>query len=80
MFLPVVPHHFLSKFQKDLGIHNGAFLLAHDVVKHRDAYCTLSNKWTYAHTILDNSVIELGTAVDFEMVRDAAAISKYPSD
>lgn len=74
-FLPVAPWHILKEFQANKKIHeNNAFLLAHDVVKHPEQFKELSKNWGY-NTILDNSVIELGTAVDFNMVAEAAEIS-----
>ena len=73
IFLPVAPPHMLTKLGDD---YPGHFYLAHEVVKDAQAYRdlhtrVLASNPTGIHTILDNSVIELGGAVDLEMVSEA---------
>lgn len=72
-FLPVAPINILDQLTKRGCIDR--FYLAHDVVKskYREAYIN-SNVSPLSYTILDNSVIELGGAVNIDIVKDAQSI------
>lgn len=78
VFCPVMPIHIAKAFkdQDKIGIHH--LLLAHDVVAHAKEYAEVFGSMTapHRHIILDNSVVELGTAVDGGMVKEAADICK----
>lgn len=78
-FLPVAPAQLLTHLFQDIRIRNDAFLLAHDVAVRRAEYSALQSKWgqsPFSLTIMDNSVIELGGAVDFDMIAEACDIAK----
>ena len=76
-YLPVAPARILQALH-DRGTPKDSFLLAHEVVKNPHGYRALAKKWQSVHTltILDNSVIELGGAVDLDMVQEAAEICR----
>lgn len=77
-FAPTVPHQIYYGLQRDNTFGDYHLLLAHDVVKHPNDYGFLFNS-PLAYTrnrvvILDNSVVELGQAVDLNMILEAAKI------
>ena len=79
-FAPVCPIHVLAELyhNKDAGDYH--LPLAHDVLNHPVEYEKVFS-WIhryYSHTtvILDNSVIELGEAVNIDTIAGAAAIVK----
>jgi len=80
-FCVVAPTNILIglKVHGMLGIHH--LLLAHDVVKEENSnvYADIFEKRRWADTelvIMDNSVIETGSAVDLNMIADAIAITQ----
>lgn len=85
-FCIVAPPPILRRLEESgEGIGSAHLLLAHDVVKHANEYRELFNtskrdRWgaTLVHQnrwiILDNSVIELGNAVDIGMIQEAVEI------
>lgn len=80
-FLPVVPPNYMHKIHSECNKGTiGAFLLAHEVVKDPEAYRSVRHLWqndgsdNEVISILDNSAIELGVAVDLDMVKTAADI------
>lgn len=77
-FAPVCPVHILKQLAAEGSMGTYHLPLAHDVLEHKDEYHNLFVKSRYADfistTILDNSVIELGTAVDINVIGEAAKI------
>jgi hypothetical protein len=71
-FAPVAPAHVVQKLS-DFARGDYHLVLAHDVVKDPDTYRRVYNNWGMT-VILDNSVIELGGAVDLDMIVEAAKI------
>ena len=76
-FAPVCPIHMYSEL-KEMGpeyFGNYFLLLAHDVVKHpkeyNEVFCSDGEE---RMIITDNSVIELGTSVDSEILKEACNI------
>lgn len=83
-FLPVAPANYLQKllgsaqkFSQE-PLPPNAFLLAHEVVADPEGYAKAQECWAGKPgiRILDNSVIELGGAVDLKMVASAQEIVK----
>lgn len=74
-FATTAPVHIMQRLY-DSGHLNYSLVLAHDIVKpeNRDAYENLFLARHQDCVILDNSVIELGKAVDIDMLQDAALI------
>lgn len=74
-FAPVVPIHIAEQLSES-SLGNYHLLLAHDVVKHKQRY-----KKVYDHSnmeiIMDNSVIELGGAVDLNVILDACITTHF---
>ena len=77
----VAPTQILTELADIGGIGRNHLLLAHDIVKRQNqlVYHTLFHpdsklKLPLEQIILDNSVAELGKAVDLEMIADAAKI------
>lgn len=75
-FAPVAPIRILEQFSKQHILGEYHLLLAHDIVAselNRAAYHEVfgQRKWD-GTVILDNSVIELGTAVDLDEIATAA--------
>src|SRR5260370_27543889 len=75
-FAVVAPTNILSHLAEENKLGSTHLLLAHDVVKWPNEY-----KGIFAHAdpaydmiIMDNSVIELGGAVDLPMIREACRI------
>ena len=77
-FCPVMPIHIAKAFKDRDALSDRHLLLAHDVVKHPKEYADIFGSMTSTtrHIILDNSVVELGSAVDGGMVKEAADICK----
>ena len=76
-FAPVVPARILQEFKNHGVMGDYHLLLAHDIVKHPKEYEDLFLNDPMPKTvILDNSVIELGGAVDLAVIIEAAAIVK----
>lgn len=73
-FAPVAPYHIYQQFSVNGYIPDTVLLLAHDVVKHKDRYDeTFSDpKWNNTTIIMDNSLVELGTADAIDVVFEAA--------
>lgn len=74
IFLPVAPPRCLQYLRTSTRLD--AFYLAHEVVKAPIDYLKVGCDALPGHSILDNSVVELGGAVDFDMVSEAAHIVK----
>lgn len=74
-FAPVCPIHIAEAFQTYGILGDYHLLLAHDVIKHPDEYRKVfgERKWD-GTVILDNSVVELKTAVSLDDVLAAAEI------
>lgn len=74
----VAPVHLLERLRDYDELGGYHLLLAHDVVKHPKRYADifLNLPSNDRFVIMDNSVVELGTAVDFGMVAEATAIAK----
>lgn len=85
-FAIVAPPTILEGLDKAHLLGGSHLLLAHDIVKHPKRYEAIFStkrnasgmllEYTDRFVILDNSVIELGTAVDIQMIADAAHIVK----
>lgn len=83
-FAPVAPVHLLEAFKIYGELGNYHLLLAHDILKHKEEYSRVfdtSINAIFGSTpdrtiILDNSVIELGTAVEIETILEAAEVTK----
>lgn len=84
-FAPVCPIHILQGLacQGNYVLGDYHLPLAHDVLKHPDEYRRMfdtiiedatTDDGCYATVILDNSVIELGTAVNIDVIAEAAKI------
>jgi hypothetical protein len=75
-FCTVAPVNILQRLKEDGLFDNHHLVLAHDIVKKPKEYEALFADLNplVKFVILDNSVIELGTAVDTKMIADAAAI------
>lgn len=74
-FAPVCPTPILQGFAVAGTFPDYHLVLAHDIVKHSDAYeAMFKNRSRMVTVILDNSVIELGNAVDIGMIVEAASI------
>lgn len=79
-FLPVAPPQLYRGLIEApiTNMSHDIFLLAHEVVDDPTSYAELRHNWDrgYGFSILDNSVIELGGAVDLPMVRAAVEVSQ----
>lgn len=79
-FAPVCPVHILEGLVDDGAAGPYHLPLAHDVVEHPEAYKRVFerirevDKSAHGAVILDNSVIELGSAVSGELIARAAQI------
>lgn len=73
-FAPTVPVNILEGLVKDGEAGGYQFLLAHDVVKNPVRWKELRKNNDFDEIILDNSCIELGAAVNLEMVKEAVEI------
>lgn len=76
-FAPVAPIHIYEAMANRGYQPENILLLAHDVVKNEnlERYERLfQGKWASTHIIMDNSVIELGGAVDLGMIQEAVSI------
>lgn len=78
-FLPVAPANYLESIYEhnQVPANRHAFLLAHEVVADASSYARLKQLyWDAGHILLlDNSAIELGSAVDDQMVYEAQSIT-----
>lgn len=74
-FAPVCPPHILKYLQDNFMMGDYHLLLAHDVVQKPEQYSDIFHKDHGMTVIMDNSVIELGTAVDLHMIADAARLT-----
>ena len=72
-FAPVCPTQILRGLKADNALGNYHLLLAHDVAAKPDEYAEIFDGFD-GQIILDNSVIELGTAVDLDMIVAAAKV------
>ena len=71
-YAPVAPLPVLEALRQENKLGNYLLLLAHDVVKYKKDYAELrAGPWKNTIIILDNSVVELGTAVSREMMVEA---------
>lgn len=79
-FAPVAPGKILEQFQQKNILGDYHLLLAHDIVSNpvtEGIYQNVFGNRDWDGTIiLDNSVIELGTAVDLDVIGRAASICK----
>lgn len=74
-FCPVMPVHIAKAFKDRGELGKRHLLLAHDVVKRPKEYADVFQDLPWdKHVILDNSVVELGHAVDVGMIKEAAEI------
>lgn len=73
-FAPVAPIRILDQLAQNRQIGPYHLLLAHDIIANTEAYDIVFNKSRtgYSTIILDNSVIELGGAVDLTTIVIAA--------
>ena len=73
-FAPVCPVHIYKEFLKRDILGNYHLLLAHDILENAQAYAEVFDQVTAEDrvVILDNSIIELGTAVDIHVIAQAA--------
>lgn len=74
-FAPVCPIHIAEGLQQDNALGRYHLLLAHDILNEPERYGDLF-KNMIGTKILDNSVIELGTSVDINVIAKAAKIVK----
>lgn len=72
-FAPVAPIHILNELLNQDCLGNYHLVLAHDVVKHPAEYRSIFNE--DMTIILDNSLIELGSAADVGVVKEAYDIT-----
>lgn len=70
-FAPVVPLHIAQALEREGQLGQYHLLLAHDVVARQDEYSALYSHRDW-YIIMDNSVVELGGAVDPESIVQAA--------
>lgn len=76
-FSAVCPVHIADTLNKAGALGDYNLVLAHDVVQHKKAYeFTYGRMGSWRTTILDNSVIELGDAVNIDMIVEAAIAVK----
>jgi len=75
-FAPVCPAHIYESFAENRYIPEQVLLLAHDVVANEKKYEEVFSDpiWDNTNILMDNSVVELGEAVDANMVFEAAQI------
>lgn len=75
-FAPVAPAHILEYLFGRMISSNCQLLLAHDVAANPEAYINAYNnkRRLFPSIILDNSVVELGGAVDLKMVIEAVRV------
>lgn len=75
-FAPVVPFHIYQQFMVNGYVPSTILLLAHDVVKHKEDYKETFEHilWNNTNIIMDNSLVELGEAVNVDMVEEACNI------
>lgn len=75
-FAPVAPWHIYEAFLNRNYIPSTVLLLAHDVVAHEEDYARVFDdvRWLSTNIIMDNSLVELKKAVDFQMVEEAVKI------
>lgn len=80
-FAPVVPVHFYQQFILHGYAPKTVLLLAHDVVENADAYAEAfsHSHWDDTTIFMDNSLVELKTAVDLDMVKEAVSIINRPN-
>lgn len=71
-FAPVCPIHLLEEMQHRRFAGTYHLPLAHDVVRHPARYYNLFSRMYPRKVILDNSVIELGSSVNLDVIREAA--------
>jgi len=72
-FAPVAPADIIEQLDPDTR-GNYHLILAHDVVQHPEVYHRVYNIFGMT-VIMDNSVIELGKAVDLQMIGEAVKIT-----
>lgn len=86
-FAPVCPIHVARELDSWYSLGDYQLLLAHDILNKPDEYGELFdsqknipskkyNKTWFETKILDNSVIELGSSVDIDVIAEAASIVK----
>ena len=76
-FAPVAPIHILKEMATQNVLGNYHLLLAHDVVKHPNECAEIfDHEHQFDTVIMDNSVAELGEAVDLKMVIEAVQITQ----
>lgn len=72
-FAPVCPAHILQELQLARAFKDYHLVLAHDIVAHKEEYRKVFQGFSWPDAvILDNSIIELGGAVDIEIIKEAA--------
>ncbi len=79
-YSPIGPIKILQKLQQEDVLENYLLLLAHDVISHEADYVFLLDDMVHPKLspeliIMDNGVIELGKAMPFEQVIEAADIA-----
>ncbi len=75
-FAPVAPARVLKGLQIRNKLGSYHLLLAHDILNNKSTYYDLFHDRKDMVKILDNSVIELGTSVDVQKIKQAAHIIK----
>lgn len=77
-FAPVCPIHILDALARDGAMGDYHLPLAHDVLQHPEDYrrVFVESGHHIETVILDNSVIELGSAVDIDIIAKAAKTVK----
>ncbi len=77
-FAPVCPPQILKAFKERGVLGDYHLLLAHDIAAKQDQYLEIFERPDYSSMtiILDNSVIELGGAVNLDIMQTAAQIVK----
>lgn len=73
-YFPVAPVHVMQRLNHTDPIRGGCLLLAHDIVDKPDDYRKLLSQLNVQTIILDNSVVELGTAVDVSVMQEAVGV------
>lgn len=84
-FAPVAPVHLLRKLYNLRAFGDYHLFLAHHTVEAKDEFSSLLNKRRHdfqlnpkpAIIIMDNSLVELGGAVDDDMIKEAVEIAQH---
>jgi hypothetical protein len=76
-FAPVAPAHIVEQLS-EAARGDYHLLLAHDIPKNAEVYKRVYNHFGFT-IIMDNSVIELGNAVDLGLIKQAVAVTSATS-